>query len=525
MRLWLSGLLLCGVLAACTWKVWAQAAPAVAEAPAAPAGPAAGPAPAVSSGTAAPVEVGVGPSSPSPSPSGPGFKKPDMSKVPEVGFVEPYLLSSRMEWRLGNGFETVLAEDRRRPMVTARLVVRSGWAAVPSELAGLADAMAELLTEGTARYTAREIAGAAQDFGGRITAKAGPDAIVIEASCLSEHAKRMLALLAEVTRFPTFPVDEVELRRKNMKAELTAKRGDGDFLASTAFFKRLYRSHPYAVTAPTTASIERISRARIAAFHKKLFTPSNVTLILVGDIGYEDARKPLSLYFGSWKGLADPEEAPAVVGGHDRRRVYLLDRPGASQSSVFLGSFAVREDHPQYFSLLAVNQAIGGAFSSRLVQDLREAKGWTYQVWSALEHRLTSSIFRVRTPVRAEATGDALRTIFKHLEEVRDKGITEEELAKAKAFLIGSFAIELETQAGLADALVRQKILRLPDDHLDSYATRVSAVTLEGADKAAKTFIRPEEMTVVVVGDASKVRDGLSGFSEFPVTAVDQDGN
>ncbi|MBI5882368.1 MAG: insulinase family protein [Elusimicrobia bacterium] len=457
--------------------------------------------------------------------SGAGFKKPDMSKVPEVGFVEPHLLPSRMKWKLANGFETILAEDHRSPLVTARLVVRSGWAAVPSELAGLADAMAELLTEGSLRYTAREIADAAQDYGGKVSVKAGPDAIVIETSGLSEHSERMLALLAEVSRSPTFPANEVELRKKNMKEELAAGRGDGEFLASTAFFKKLYRSHPYAVTAPTPASIGRITRKHIAAFHKKLFTPANVTLILAGDIGYEDAAKPVNAHFGPWKGLAEPVEAPAVVGGHDRRRVFLLDRPGASQSAVFMGSFAVREDHPQYYSLLAVNQAIGGTFSSRLMQDLRESKGWTYQVWSRLEHRLTSSIFRVRTPLRAENTGDGLKAIFKHLEEVRDKGITEMELAKAKAFLIGSLAIELETQAGLADALVQQKILRLPDDQLDSYATRVSAVTLESAARAAQTFIRPEEMTVVVVGDAKAIGKELAGFSEFPVTPVDQDGN
>ncbi|MFA6316440.1 MAG: pitrilysin family protein [Elusimicrobiota bacterium] len=467
----------------------------------------------------------AGPAPLTPSPAGPSFKKPDMSKPPEVGFIEPHLLPSRMKWRLANGFETVLAEDRRLPLVTARLVVRSGWAAVPSELAGLADAMAELLTEGSYRYTGREIADAAQGFGGRISAKAGPDAVVIEASGLSEHAGAMLALLAEVSRFPTFPYEEVQLRRKNMKAELAARRADGDFLASVAFHKKLYRSHPYAVTAPTPESIERITRKGIVDLHRKLFTPANVTLVLAGDIGYEDASRPVSALFGPWKGLAEPLEAPAVVGGHDRRRVYLLDRPAASLSSVYMGSFALREDHPQYHSLLAVNQAVGGTFSSRLMQDIRESKGWTYQIWSGIEHRLTSSVFQVRSPVRADSTGEALKAMFRHLSDVRDNGITDAELAKAKAFLIGSFAIEMETQAGLADALVRQKILRLADDHYDSYATRVSAVTSETAARAAGTFIRPEEMTVVVVGDAASLKDGLSGFSEFPVTPVDQDGN
>ncbi|MBI4679311.1 MAG: insulinase family protein [Elusimicrobia bacterium] len=500
--------------------VWALAA-----SPAVNAGPEGGRDARPPASTASPQEPLAQPQAEAPASGQARLKKPDMSKPPAV---EPHIserLPFRMRWRLPNGFETVLVEDGRLPLVTARLVIRSGWAAVPSDLAGLADAMAELLTEGTVRRTAREIADAAQDYGGRVSAKAGPDSIVIEASCLSDRSERMLALLAEVARFPTFPWNEVQLRKKNMKEELLAKRADDDFLSAVAFFKRFYRSHPYAVTAPTEASIAAIGRKHIVAFHKKLFTPRNATLVLVGDIGYEVALKPIQAHFGQWKGVSEPVEAPAVIGGHDSRKVYLVDRPGSSQVTVFMGNFAVRPDHPQYYGLLAAGQVLGGSFSSRLTRDIRESKGWTYQIWSRLDHRLTSSIFQVRSPLRSESALDALKAVFRHLEGMRDRGVTEAELEKAKGFLVGGFAVELETQAGLADALVTQKILRLPDDYYDSYADRVAGVTAESVGKAAQTFIRPEEMTVVVVGEAAKLKDGLAKFSEFPVIVVDQDGN
>ncbi|MBI5210023.1 MAG: insulinase family protein [Elusimicrobia bacterium] len=452
-------------------------------------------------------------------------KAPDMSKPPSVGIIEAYHIPPRIQWKLANGMEVVLIEDKRVPLVTAHLAIRSGSAAVPSEFAGLADATAELLTEGTSSRSSKQISDAVEEYGGTLAAQAGADSIVIESSCLSERAGDMLALLAEAARFPSFPKNEVRLRKKNMKQELDAKRADDDFLASVAFFKRLYRSHPYAVTAPTDRSIAAIERKHIVEFHRKLFTPRNATLVLVGDIGYESAMRPLQARFGSWKGAAEPVEAPAVVGGHDKRRVYLVDRPGSIQSTVFMGNLAVRQDHPQHFNLLLANQVLGGTFSSRLMQDIREDKGFTYSVWSKLEHRLTSSIIRVRTPVRTEVTVPALEAVFEHLENIRDKGVSEEELRKAKSFLIGSFAMEMETQEGLARALVQQKILRLPEDYYDSYVENVEAVTADGALKAARTFIRPEEMTVVVVGEAAKIRERLARFSEFPVVPVDLDGN
>lgn len=449
----------------------------------------------------------------------------DMSKPPEVGPMRGVALPARSEWRLSNGLTVVLVTDRRVPLVTARLSIPGGDAAVAAEDAGLAGALAELLTDGTAEKTSKEIAEAAELFGGSLSASAEPDAIVLRASALADKAGAMASLLAEVARSPSFPEAEVALRRANMREELAASRAESDFLAGVAFYKKIFRGHPYGVTAPTDASIGRIDRARVAAAYKRLFTPSGALLVLVGDLSRREAEALVLSRFGTWRGGPAAVDAPPVAAAGAERTVYLLDRPKSSQVSFILGGPAVREDNPSYFDLLLANQVLGGSFSSRLMRDIRETKGYTYTIGSRLEHRLTGSLFKVRTPVRTEVAEPALAAVLGHLDRLRASEPTTDELKQAKAYLAGRFARSLETQDGVADAVLRLRARRLPDAWYDTYVERVQAVTAAGVRRAAEVFIRPDELTIVAVGDASRAAAPLAKFTKKPVVAVDQDGN
>jgi zinc protease len=419
----------------------------------------------------------------------------------------------------------VLVEDKRVPLVTARLAIMGGQAAIAAEDAGLAGALAELLTDGTTKKTSKEIAEAAELFGGSLSASAEPDAIVLHASALADKADAMAALLSEVVRSPSFPEAEVALRKENMKEELAASRAESDFLAGVAFYRKIFAGHPYSVTAPTDASIGRLSRERVVAAYKRLFTPSGALLILVGDISRHDAESLVIRNFGTWQGGPAAKDAPPVAAAKGTRAVYLLDRAKSSQVSFFLGNAAIREDNPAYFDLLIANQVLGGSFSSRLVRDIRETKGYTYSIGSRLEHRLTGSLFKIRTPVRTEVAELALAAILDHVDRLRKGEATADELKQAKAYLAGSFARALETQDGVADAVLKIRARRLPADWYDAYVDRVQAVTGAGAKRAAQVFIRPDEMTIVAVGDAAKIAPMLSKFTKKPIVTVDQDGN
>lgn len=447
------------------------------------------------------------------------------SKPPEIGPMRPVALPPRTEWRLANGMTVVLVADRRLPMVTAALAFPGGDAAIPAEDAGLSDALAELLTDGTAAKTSKAVAEAAELYGGEISARATADALILETSALSDKTEAMFDLLAEVARSPSFPEPEVALRRENMKEELAADRAESDFLSGLAFHKRAFAGHPYAVTAPTEASIERLSRERVVAAYGRLVTPQEATLVLVGDIAPEAARAAVAARFGDWKGPDAPPDAPPVPAPKSESAVYLLDRPKSSQVSFFLGNLAAREDNPAYFDLLVLNGVLGGSFSSRLVRDIRETKGYTYGIGSGFEHRLTGSLFHVRTSVRTEVAGPALKAVFEHLKLIREKPVTPGELSQAKAYLAGRFALGLETQDGVAGAVLHQKLMRLPEDFYDRYVERLQAVTPESARRAARTFIRPEEMTIVAVGDAARIGGALKAFAKTRVVDLTIDGD
>lgn len=444
--------------------------------------------------------------------------------MPVVPPMKPYKLPERQEWRMDNGMRVALVEDHRQPLITAALVFPGGSAAYPAEDSGLVDAMAELLTDGTRTRTSRQIAEAADAFGGDISGSADHDSVRIGASGLAEKLDALVSLMAETALAPSFPEAEVTLRRANMLEELKAARAQPDFLASVAFFKRLFPGHPYGVTAPTEASIARLTRERIVEAHKRLVTPRDALFVLVGDAEPEALKAVLERRFGAWKGGPRVPDAPAAGSAPGKRRVFLVDRPGSSQVSLFLGNLAVREDNPEYFNLVVANQVLGGSFASRLVQDVRETKGYTYRIGSRLEHRLTASLFRIRTPVRNEVVVPALKLILEHVERLRDGLVPAAELDKAKSYLAGGFARSMETQEGVLEAVVHMKLHRLPSDFYDTYVERLQAVTAEGARRAARQFILPSELTVVAVGDGKAVRDGLARFSTEPVADLDEDG-
>lgn len=445
--------------------------------------------------------------------------------MPKVGPMKPYRLPPRQEWRMQNGMRVVLVEDKRIGLVTAELVFPAGASAYPPERAGLVEAMAELMTDGTERRASLEVAESADAYGGYINCEADGDSVTLGAGGLSSKLDEIISLMAEVARSPSFPEDEVGLRRANMLAELKAARAEPSFLASVAFRKRLFAGHPYAVTAPTEKSISLISRQSVRQAYRSLVAPREAVFVLVGDVSAEALKASLERHFGAWEGAASAGAASDAPSAAEARRVYLLDRPGSSQVTLVLGNRSAREFDPDYFDLLVANQALGGSFASRLVQDVRETKGYTYSIGSRLQHQAAASWFAVSTPLRSEVMGPALDLVFEHIERLRAKPLSSEELEKAKSYLAGSFARRMETQAGVLGAVVRMKRHRLPSDFYDSYVERVQAVSVEGARRAAELHMRPGEFMLVAVGDQKEIRDGLARFSTEPVTDLNEDGD
>lgn len=437
----------------------------------------------------------------------------DMTKPPTIGPVKPYTPPASHADQLPNGMKIVVIEDHRFPLISVRMALRAGSSRLKPDQAGLASAEADLLTEGTPTRTALQIAQTTDALGGDIGASVGPDFLTVSADALSSHARELFELMADVVLHPSFPENEVQLRKANMLQELTASRANAGFLASVEFNKLLYGQHPYAITAPTEASIAKIDRAALQQFHDTYFLPNNQTEVVVaGDISSARAHNLVQQYFSDWKlGQPTPPPSPAVAPPAGRR-IYLIERPGSAQSTILLGNLGLTRTAPDYFPFLVVNEVLGGSFNSRLIADVRERLGYTYGISSGNVPNRDLGSWIVSTEVRTAVTADALKEIFVQLDKIRSAPVTEQELLQAKNFLTGNFVLGLQTQGEVANQFLTTGIYGLPNDRLATWVDNVEAVTADQAQSAAEQYIHPDRDIVVVVGDVKQIEASLANL-------------
>ncbi|HUX67171.1 MAG TPA: pitrilysin family protein [Terriglobales bacterium] len=439
---------------------------------------------------------------------------PYMAQPPAIGPVKAYAPPASQEDQLPNGLKIVVVEDHRFPMITVAMALRAGDSRLAPAQAGLADAEADLLTEGTPTRTSLQIAQAADALGGNLGASAGPDFLTISADALSSRAPELFELFADVVLHPTFPEHEVELEKSNLQQGLIASRADAGFLASVEFNKLLFGPHPYAITAPTSASIAAITRAELLRFHQDYFLPNNqAEVVVVGDISAARAHNLVQQFFGDWKlGAPMPPPSPPVPTPKTRR-IFLVARPHSAQSTILLGNLGLTRGADDYFPLLVENEVLGGSFNSRLTADLREQKGYTYGVYSANQPNRDLGSWVVSTQVRTAVTAPALQAIFAQLDQLRAAPVSPQELLQAKNYLSGNFVLGLQTQGEVAGQFLTTGIYGLPHDRLATWVNDVAAVSRDQALAAAQEVIRPQRQIVVVVGDVQQIEAGLANLA------------
>jgi predicted Zn-dependent peptidase len=330
-------------------------------------------------------------------------------------------------------------------------------------------------------------------------------------------------VVSDVVLNPTFPQDELNLQKQNLLQELVMKRSQPDFLLEERFNKVVFGEHPYSVVAPTPDSVKKITRDDLVNFHAKNYLPNAAILVVVGDFKVDEMKALIDKELGAnWKSgnvVASNLATPPTLKG---RHIYLVDRPGSVQSSIKLGNVGIKKSDPDYFSTLVMNQILGGAAHSRLFLNIREKKGYTYGAYSSFAARREPGAFGAEAEVRTDVTGPALKEFIYELDRIRDSKVTDKELADAKAFLVGSFQLGLETQSGLAQRLLERQLYELPPDYLEAYAKKILAVTPDDVQRVAQSRISGPNLAIVVVGDATKIKSALDPFA--PVTIYDTSG-
>ncbi len=439
--------------------------------------------------------------------------EPFRSQAPAPLPPRPISIPTSRETTLRNGLTLVVVEDKRLPLVSYRLAFPVGGAFDPPDLPGLTDLLAALLPEGTKSKSSKEIAEEIARMGASLAAGATSDYTLIGGSALSQFNDSILDLLAEVTLEPSFPENEVELAKQNTKESLRQQRAQPSFLASEMFSRVMYGDHPYSIVAPTPESIDRSTRQDFVDFHRKRLVPNNAVFIVVGDVRFDQIVSRIESLFSTWERgeeLVANFPAPPV---RTKKTAYLVDRPGSAQSNIVIANSGITRTSPDYFPLMLMHTVLGATASSRLFMNLREDKGYTYGAYTNLDARRTAGTFRATAEVRTPVTGDSLKEFFYELKRIGSEPVTQKEIADAKSYLTGVFPIRLETQEGLSDQLVQNRMLNLPNDYLETYRDRIQAVTIEDIQRVAKKYVKPDEAAVIVVGDGALIMEQIRPYA------------
>jgi zinc protease len=436
------------------------------------------------------------------------------SVVPSLAPERPVIWPRRAYHKLANGLELVLVEAHTIPKFTGSLYFRSGNALVAGEAPGLAEITASVVRTGTARRTSRQIEEDLRRMGADLGSSAGADTSAISFSGLTECASELLALVAELARQASFPAEEFERERRQMIEGLRIERTTPSFLANERLRHVLFGAHPYAIVAPSEAQVEAYRREQLAGYYRAQYRPDNALLVAVGDFSSPAMRDEIERIFGSWKpGESTAPPDPPLPQLHGRR-VHLVHLPESVQTQVLLGNHAITRSHPDWLRLGLANSLYGGAFNSRLVMNIREAKGYTYSPRSGVHALRQHGYFSVHAAVRNEVVAATLTEMFYEMDRMRALPVGQDELDDARNYLSGVFSLGLATQGGLAGQLSGVYLERLPEDYLETYRERIRALKADDVLAAARAYFDSSNAQIVIVGDRAQIAAQAALFGE-----------
>lgn len=449
---------------------------------------------------------------------------------PKPGSPRPLKLPLTREVELDNGLKLLFVEDHRTPMVTVLV-------GIPLQLqpfkdidalnnqAALAEAAADLLTEGAGSRTSEQLAREVETLGGRISSTANDDFAEVIGSVVAENVERMMDMLADVVIRPSFPENEVALHKRNRIQNLVVQRQDPAYLASEQFDRAVFGSHPYAIASPRPASIEALNREKIEQFYRFHFEPRGSVMVIAGDFNLDRITETARALFSQWKESAaresTSEQASHQFPNPEVRRVYLIDRPGSEQADIRIGGLGITRVHPDYFPLLVANAILGAGTNSRLFMNIRERKGFAYDVYSSVDAMRYGGTVVGGAQTRSEVVGPAIKEVLSEFDRLGRLRVTPGELQGAKNYLNGLFSLALSTQGGIAERIAQMYLLGLGSNYLESYRTRIESVTPEQVQQAARKYLGSERPAIVVVGDASKLKNQLELIGRVEVLSIE----
>jgi len=457
-----------------------------------------------------------------------GAEKLDRNQKPAPGPTPPVATPRIERATLTNGLSVWLVQRHELPVVNATLQIRAGSSQDGAQ-PGIATMVAALLDEGTAKRSSLDFAKALDMLGANLSASAGSEQTSISLETLSKNLDPALGLMGEMVVQPAFKAEELERERKARLQGLKQQKDVATLVADRVFAQVVYgESHPYGhSSAGTLASIQALTRDDIASYYDRFYRPNNAVLIVVGDATLQQLTPKLETAFAGWTSKPVPAEAAAVPErpADKPMAVYLVDKPNAAQSEIRIGQPSAARTDPDYYALQVAMTALGGQFTSRINLNLREKHGFTYGARGNITYRRGAGPFIASGGVFTAKTDSSLTEFMNELKDIRGpRPLTAAETEAARNSIVRGYPRRFETPGGTIDALGDLALYNLPDTEISNYVTQVGNVKPEDITRVTAKSLSPDKMTVVVVGDLSKIRAGIEALNLGPITVLDAEG-
>jgi predicted Zn-dependent peptidase len=442
----------------------------------------------------------------------------DRSKLPASGPAPEIKIGEAETFTLDNGLKVFVVKNTKLPRVSFTLVLERD-PILEGDKAGMTGFVGEMMMGGTKNRSKDQLDLEVDFIGGSLSASSTS----VYASSLKKHQDKILELMADVLYNPVFPQDELDKLKKQSLTALAQSKDDPNAISSRLSSTVLFgKDHPYGEI-ESEATINNITVDDVKKYYSTYFKPNIAYLAIVGDMDKAEAEKVVKEYFGSWTRGEVPKFTYPVPQRASKRAVALVDRSSSVQSVINLTQpVQMKIGDPDYISSRLLNQILGGGSSSRLFMNLREDKGYTYGAYSSIGADKLIATISADASVRTEVTDSAVYEFIHEIENLVENGVTEEELAKAKAELSGSFGRSLEQPSTVAQFALNIDRYNLPKDYYETYLQKLNALTVEDINATAKRLIEPDKFIITTVGNGDEIKEKLAQFGE--VTLYDNMG-
>jgi zinc protease len=442
---------------------------------------------------------------------------------PELSFEPPpeVKVPQYSRYVMDNGMVVYLMEDHELPLVEGTAIIGTGERLEPADKVGLASLTGTVMrTGGTQQHSADELNQLLERRAASVETSIGDSAGSASFEALSEDSEMVLALFAEVLQEPKFAQDKLDLAKTQLRGEIARRNDDPDEIASREVQKLIYgNDSPYARTVEY-ATLDNISRKDLGNFYRQYFYPNNIILGIVGDFEPDKMRSLIQKQFGDWKPNRMAKPNLPSVSQAKQGGVFLVDQPQLTQSYVQIGHLGGQFNSPDYPALDVLNGVLNG-FGGRLFNSVRSRQGLAYSVYGAWSPRHDyPGVFVAGGQTRSEATVSFIKGIRSEIESLQSELVTPAELAYAKDSVLNSFVFNFEKPSQTLSRLIRYEYYGYPADFLFRYQRAVEATTAADVQRVAKTYLKPENLVTLVVGNSATIQPPLTQLAE-EVTPVD----